>query len=62
MAPRGGGVQDLIEMSERTVASAGHIGTKRPPAPPLIPSLPLDGAKDDQRWQLLVNAEVEAEL
>jgi predicted transcriptional regulator of viral defense system len=61
-AQRLGFLLDLVEMSEKTRALAEYIATKRVPATPLVPSQPVDDAKRNQRWQLLVNAEVEAEL
>ena len=49
-------------MPEKTEALAGYIATKRLVATPLVPSQPVDGAERNQAWQLLVNAQVEAEL
>jgi predicted transcriptional regulator of viral defense system len=61
-AQRLGYLLDFVEMPEKTEALAGYIATKRVVATPLVPSQPIDGAAKNQRWQLLVNAEVEAEL
>jgi predicted transcriptional regulator of viral defense system len=61
-AQRLGYLLDHVEMSEKTEALAVYIATKRAVATSLVPSQPVDGAEKNQRWQLLVNAEVEAEL
>lgn len=61
-AQRLGYLLDLVEMSEKTGALASYIATKRLVVTPLVPSQPVAGAEKNQRWQLLVNAEVEAEL
>jgi predicted transcriptional regulator of viral defense system len=61
-AQRLGYLLDLVEMSDKTDALAGYLATKRLVATPLVPSQPIDGAEKNQRWQLLVNAEIEAEL
>jgi hypothetical protein len=60
-AQRLGYLLDLVEMPEKTEALAGCIATKRLVATPLVPSQPVDGAERNRTWQLLVNAEVEAE-
>ena len=61
-AQRLGYLLDLVGMSEKTEALAGYLATKRQVATPLVPSQPVEGAEKNQRWLLLVNAEVEAEL
>ena len=61
-AQRLGYLLDLVEMPEKAEALAGYITTKRLVATPLVPSLPVAGAEKNRPWQLLVNAEVEAEL
>lgn len=61
-AQRLGYLLDLIEISEKTEALATYVVTKRLVATPPVPSQPVDGVEKNQRWQLLVNAEVEVEL
>ncbi len=61
-AQRLGYLLDLVGMPEKTEALAGYIATKRLVVTPLVPSQPVDVAEKNQRWQLLVNAEVEVEL
>jgi len=61
-AQRLGYLLDLVEMPEKTEALANYIARKRLVATPLVPSQPVDGAERNRTWQLLVNAEVEAEL
>jgi len=53
---------DLVGMSEKSDPLAGYIAAKRPVTTRLVPSEPADGTERNQRWQLLVNAIVEAEL
>ena len=60
-AQRLGYLLDLVEMSEKTDALAAYLATKRLVATPLVPSRLIEGAERNQRWQLLVNAEIEAE-
>lgn len=61
-AQRLGYLLDLVDMSEKAEPLAGYIATKRRVTTPLVPSAPVDGAQKNQRWQLLVNAEIAAEL
>jgi predicted transcriptional regulator of viral defense system len=61
-AQRLGYLLDLVGMSEKTDALVGYIATTRVVVTRLVPSQPVDGAEKNQRWQLLVNAEIEAEL
>ena len=61
-AQRLGYLLDLVEMSEKTDALAEQLAGKRLVATPLVPSRSIDGAEKNRRWQLLVNAEIEAEL
>lgn len=61
-AQRLGYLLDLVEISEKTEALAGYLGARRLVVTPLVPSRSIDGAEKNQRWQLLVNAEIEAEL
>lgn len=61
-AQRLGYLLDLVDMSEKTGALAGYVSSKRLVATPLVPSQSVVGAEKNQRWQLLVNVDVEAEL
>jgi predicted transcriptional regulator of viral defense system len=61
-AQRLGYLLDLVEMSEKTHPLADHIATRRLVLTPLVPSQPVEGAEKNQRWHLLVNAEIETEL
>ncbi len=61
-AQRLGYLLDLVGMSEKTDGLARYLAAKRLVVTPLVPSLPIDGVRRNQRWQLLVNAEIEADL
>ena len=61
-AQRLGYLLDLVGLSEKTKPLAGYVATKHRVATPLVPSEPVNGAEKNRRWQLLVNAEIEAEL
>ena len=61
-AQRLGYLLDLIGAEAKTRKLADYIAREKPAPTPLLPSQPFRGIGQLQRWRLLVNVKVEAEV
>jgi predicted transcriptional regulator of viral defense system len=61
-AQRLGYLLDLVGAEEKTGKLADYIAREKPAPTPLFPSRPFRGIGQLQRWRLLVNVKVEAEV
>lgn len=61
-AQRLGYLLDIMGAQDKTEALAGYIAQKKPVVVPLVPSQPRRGISRLERWRLLVNAKVEADV
>jgi predicted transcriptional regulator of viral defense system len=61
-AQRLGYLLDMIGAQDKTAALAEYIAQRKPLAVRLVPSQPHRGISRLERWRLLVNAKVEAEV
>lgn len=61
-AQRLGYILELVGAGEKAVDLAKYITKKKPVPTPLAPSQPFAGVKRMERWRILVNTEVEAEV
>lgn len=53
---------ELVEAQDKTESLAEYIAQKKPAVVPLVPSQPRRGISRLERWRLLVNEKVEAEV
>lgn len=60
-AQRLGYLLDRVEMPGKTDILARALAIRRMVPTPLVPSHSIDGAEKNERWQVLVNAEIEVE-
>ncbi len=61
-AQRLGYLLDLVGAEEKTGKLADYIAREKPAPTPLLPSQPFMGIGQLQRWRILVNVKVEAEV
>ena len=56
-----GYILDMLGETEKADRLSEYIKEKKPVRVPLMPALTIKGSKSNRRWQLLVNAHVEAD-
>ena len=61
-AQRLGYLLDLVGAQNKTEELAEYIAQKKPVVAPLVPSQPCQGISRLNRWRIIVNAKVEAEV
>ncbi len=61
-AQRLGYLLDLVGAQNKTEELAEYIAQRKPVMAPLVPSAPRQGISRLKRWQIMVNAKVEAEV
>jgi len=61
-AQRLGYLLDTVGAGDKTEALAAYIAQKKPVVAALVPSMPRKGSSRVERWRLLVNTKVEADV